>query len=134
MPRSTPCGGSPSSERPDGGLVGSRNHEGRVQRPWQGVTYEAVFYGYRYPCLVAIHHLNMKIGKEALAEFRTRLAEVERATEGILCQAEVEIVTGRRKPGERVIIPLEVNRSGPVIQRLDKVKDGGCGESDTERQ
>ena len=33
--------------------------------PWQGVTYEAVFYGYRYPCLVASHHLQMKVGKEA---------------------------------------------------------------------
>ena len=75
--------------------------------PWQGVIYEANFYGHRYPCLVAIHHLKMKIGKEALAEFRTRLAEVERATEGILRQAEVEIVTGRRKSGERVIVPLE---------------------------
>ena len=75
--------------------------------PWQGVTYEANFYGHRYPCLVAIHHLKMKIGKEAVAEFRTRLAEVERATEGILRQAEVEIVAGRRKSGERVIVPLE---------------------------
>ena len=75
--------------------------------PWQGVTYEADFYGHRYPCLVAIHHLNMKIGKEALAEFRTRLADVERATEAILRAAEVEIVTGRRKPGDRVIVPLE---------------------------
>jgi hypothetical protein len=75
--------------------------------PWQGVTYEANFYGHRYPCLVAIHHLKMKISKEALAEFRTRLAEVERATEAILRQAEVEIVTGRRKSGERVIVPLE---------------------------
>ena len=52
--------------------------------PWQGVTYEAVFFGYRYPCVVAIHHLKMKIGKEAPAEFRTRHAEAERATEGIL--------------------------------------------------
>ena len=52
--------------------------------PWHGVTFEAVFYGYRYPCLVAIHFLNMKIGKEALAEFGARLAEVERATEGML--------------------------------------------------
>ena len=74
--------------------------------PWQGVTYEAVFYGYRYPCVVPIHHLKMKIGKEALAEFRTLLPEVERATEGMLRQAEVEIVAGRRKPGEKVIVPL----------------------------
>ena len=75
--------------------------------PWQGVTYEAVYYAYRYPCLVAIHHLKMKIGKEALAEFRTRLSEVERATEEMLRQAEVEIVTGRRKRDERVIVPLD---------------------------
>ena len=78
--------------------------------PWQGVTYEAVFYGHRYPCLVAIHHLKMKIGKEALAEFRNRLAEVERATEAMLRQAEVEIVTGRRKSGDRVIVPLEADQ------------------------
>jgi hypothetical protein len=74
------------------------------------VTYEAVFYGYRYHCVVAIHNLKMKIGEEALAEFRTRLAEVERATEEVLRRAEVDIVTGRRKPGERVIVPLKADQ------------------------
>jgi hypothetical protein len=74
------------------------------------VTYEAVSYGDRYPCFVAIHHLKMKIGKEALDEFRTRLAEVERTTEGMLRPAEVEIVS--RKPGERVIVPLETATAG----------------------
>lgn len=52
--------------------------------PWQGVIYEANFSGHRYPCLVASHHLKMKIGKEAVAEFRARLAEVEGATEVML--------------------------------------------------
>ena len=70
---------------------------------WQGVTYEANFSGHRYPCLVASHHLKMKIGKEAVAEFRARLAEVEGATEVMLLGVETQTESDRRKPGERVI-------------------------------
>ena len=78
--------------------------------PWQGVTYDANFYGYRYPCLIASHHLKMKKGKEAVAEFRARLAEVERATEAILILTEIAIARGQLKPGERVIVPLEAGQ------------------------
>ena len=73
---------------------------------WQGVTYEANFSGHRYPCLVASHHLKMKIGKEAVAEFRARLAEVEGATEAMLLGVETQTESDRRKPGERMIVPL----------------------------
>lgn len=74
--------------------------------PWQGVTYEANFSGHRYPCLVASHHLKMKIGKEAVAEFRARLAEVEGATEAMLLGVEAQTESDRPKPGERMIVPL----------------------------
>jgi hypothetical protein len=78
--------------------------------PWQGVSYEANFYGHRYPCVVAIHHLKLKIGKEAVAEFRARLAEVERATEAMLILTEIAIARGQRKPNERVIVALEADQ------------------------
>jgi hypothetical protein len=74
--------------------------------PWQGVRYEATYSGHRYPCLVAIHHLKMKVGKDALAEFRARLPEVERATEVTLRAAQAETDEGRRNPTDRVIVPL----------------------------
>ena len=74
--------------------------------PWQGVRYEATYSGHRYPCLVAIHHLKMKVGKDALTEFRARLPEVERATEVTLRLAQAETDEGRRKPTDRVIVPL----------------------------
>jgi hypothetical protein len=74
--------------------------------PWQGVRYEATYSGRRYPCLVAIHHLKMKVGKDALAEFRARLPEVERATEVTLRAAQAETDEGRRNPTDRVIVPL----------------------------
>jgi hypothetical protein len=74
--------------------------------PWQGVIYEANFSGHRYPCLVASHHLKMKIGNEAIAEFRARLAEVEGATEALLLDVDTQTESGRHKPGERVIVPL----------------------------
>jgi len=74
--------------------------------PWQGVRYEATYSGRRYPCVVAIHHLKMKVGKEALAEFRARLPDVERATEVTLRTVQDEADEGRRKGTERVIVPL----------------------------
>jgi hypothetical protein len=75
--------------------------------PWQGVTYDATYSGRRYPCLVAIHHLNMKIGMEAVAEFRARLPAIERATEDTLRAVQSETDKGRRKPSERVIVALQ---------------------------
>ena len=74
--------------------------------PWQGVRYEATYSGRRYPCLVAIHHLKMKVGKDALTEFRARLPEVERATEVTLRLVQAAVEEGSRKPTERVIVPL----------------------------
>jgi hypothetical protein len=74
--------------------------------PWQGVRYEATYSGRRYPCLVAIHHLKMKVGKDALAEFRARLPDVERATEVTLRLVQAAVEEGSRKPTERVIVPL----------------------------
>jgi hypothetical protein len=74
--------------------------------PWQGVTYDASYSGRRYPCLVAIHHLNMKVGIEAVAEFRARLPAIERATEDTLQLVQTEADEGKRKPTERVIVPL----------------------------
>jgi hypothetical protein len=73
---------------------------------WEGVTYEAIYSGRRYRCLIAIHHLKMKTGKDALAEFRARRPEVERATEDVLRLVRAEIDEGRRKPTEKVIVPL----------------------------
>jgi hypothetical protein len=74
--------------------------------PWQGVTYEATYSGHRYPCVVAIHHLQMKIGKAALAEFTARLPEVALATENTLLLAQTEAEDGGRKTTDRVIVPL----------------------------
>lgn len=74
--------------------------------PWQGVRYEATYSGRRYPCLVAIHHLKMKAGNDALAEFRARQPEVERATEVTWQAVQAETDEGRRKPTDRVIVPL----------------------------
>jgi hypothetical protein len=74
--------------------------------PWQGVRYEATYSGRRHLCLVAIHHLKMKTGKDALAEFRARLSDIERATEVTLRLMQAETDEGRRKPTERVIVPL----------------------------
>jgi hypothetical protein len=48
----------------------------------------------------------MKVGKDALAEFRARLPEVERATEVTLRAAQAETDEGRRNPTDRVIVPL----------------------------
>ena len=73
---------------------------------WQGVIYEAIYSGRRYQCLIASHHLKLKIGTEALAEFRARLPDVERATEAMLEQAQTEIDQGRRSPSQRLIVPL----------------------------
>jgi hypothetical protein len=74
--------------------------------PWQGVTYEATYSGRRYPCVVAIHDLQMKIGNAALAEFSARLADVARATENTLRAMRTENDEGRRKSTDRVIVPL----------------------------
>ena len=74
---------------------------------WEGVTYEATYSGRRYFCVVAIHHLKMKTGKDALVEFRARLPDVERATEVALRAVQVQTDEGRRKPDERVIVPLD---------------------------
>jgi hypothetical protein len=75
--------------------------------PWQGVTYEATYSGRRYPCVVAIHHLQMKIGKAALAEFSARLPEVARATENTLLLVQTEAEDGGRKTTATVIVSLE---------------------------
>lgn len=77
---------------------------------WQGVIYDAIFFERRYPCLVAIHHLKMKVGKEAVGEFRARIAEVEHATEAKLLGIEPQIERGRRKLGERIIVPLDASQ------------------------
>jgi hypothetical protein len=74
---------------------------------WQGVTYEATYSGRRYLCIVAIHHLKMKIGKEALAELGARLPDVERGTEVALRALQVQTDDGSRKPAERVVVPLD---------------------------
>lgn len=74
--------------------------------PWQGVTYEATYSGRRYPCVVAIHHLQMKIGKAALAEFSTRLPDVARATENTLRAVQTEADEETRKSTDRIIVPL----------------------------
>src|SRR4051794_5661144 len=74
--------------------------------PWQGVTYEATYSGRRYPCVVAIHHLQMKIGKAALAEFSARLPDVARATENILRAVQPEADEETRKSTDRIIVPL----------------------------
>jgi hypothetical protein len=74
--------------------------------PWQGVTYEATYSGRRYPCVVAIDHLQMKIGKAALAEFNARLPEVARATENTLLLIQIEAEDGGRKTTDRVIVSL----------------------------
>jgi len=74
---------------------------------WQGVIYEATYSGRRYLCVVAIHHLKMKVGNDALAEFRVQLAAVERATEVALRAVQVQTDEGSRKPTERVIVPLD---------------------------
>lgn len=74
---------------------------------WEGITYQATYSGRRYFCVVAIHHLKMKIGKEALAEFRARLPDVERATEVALRAVQAQTDEGTRRPTERVIVPLD---------------------------
>jgi len=74
--------------------------------PWQGVTYDATYSGRRYPCVVAIHHLQMKIGKAALAEFSARLPDVARATENILRAVQPEADEETRKSTDRIIVPL----------------------------
>lgn len=74
--------------------------------PWQGVTYEAIYSGRRYQCLIASHHLKLKIGRDAMAEFRARLPDVERATEAMLERVQIEIDQGRRSPSQRVIVSL----------------------------
>ena len=74
---------------------------------WEGVTYEATYSSRRYFCVVAIHHLKMKIGKDALAEFRARLPDVGPATEVALRAVQVQTDEGSRKPTERVIVPLD---------------------------
>jgi hypothetical protein len=74
--------------------------------PWQGVTYEANYSGYRYPCIIASHHLKMKVGKDAVTEFRARLSHVEQATEATLRRVQAEIENGRRKQNGRLIVPL----------------------------
>src|SRR3954462_11326648 len=58
-----------------------------------------------YACVVAIHHLKMKVGKNAVAEFRTRLSDIEQATEDMLRRVQGG-TEGRRNPNERVIVPL----------------------------
>jgi len=74
--------------------------------PWQGGIYEATYLGHRYPCVVAIHHLKMEVGKNAVAEFRTRLSDVEHATEDMLRRVQAETEKPARKPSDRVIVPL----------------------------
>ena len=77
---------------------------------WEGITYQATYSGRRYFCVVAIHHLKMKIGKEALAEFRARLPDVERATEVALRAVQVQTDAGTRGPTER----FAETRRGPA--------------------
>jgi hypothetical protein len=74
--------------------------------PWQGVIYEATYSGRRYACIVATHHLKMKKGSDAVAEFRARLPDVERATEQMLRVANSDIDEGRRRAAARIIVPL----------------------------
>ena len=74
--------------------------------PWQGVIYEAIYSGRRYPCVVAIHHLQMQIGKAALAEFSARLPDIARATENILRKVQTEADEQTRKSTDRIIVPL----------------------------
>lgn len=78
----------------------------RYSVPWQGVTYEATYSGRRYPCVVAGHHLQMKIGKAALAEFSARLPDIARATENTLRSVQTEADEERRKSTDRIIVPL----------------------------
>src|SRR3954454_25340881 len=70
--------------------------------PWQGVTYEATYSGRRYPCVVAIHHLQMKIGKAALAEVGARLPDIARATENVIWAVKPQPAEQTRKADSRI--------------------------------
>jgi hypothetical protein len=74
--------------------------------PWQGVIYEATYSGRLYACVIATHHLRMKRGRDAVAEFRARLSDVEQATEQRLKAANVGLDEARQRAPERIIVPL----------------------------
>lgn len=74
--------------------------------PWQGIIYEATYAGRRYACVIAAHHLNMKRGRDAVAEFKARLPDVERATERMLKAANADMDEGRRRATDRILVPL----------------------------
>ena len=78
----------------------------RTPTGWQGVIYEATYSGRLYACVVATHHLKMKRGREAVAEFQARLPDVEQATKERLNAANSEMDEGRRRGADRIIVPL----------------------------
>jgi hypothetical protein len=68
--------------------------------------YEAIYSGRLYACVVATHHLGMKRGRDAVAEFRARLPDVEQATEQRLRAANIGLDEARQRAPERIIVPL----------------------------